>query len=153
MKASEKTEKNLDRGTLKKVYVVPVKAGLLTDNGGFIALKNLFWLVILFLAAYGGYMFIPPSFSYYMMKSEVENEVKTAHMYSDDRILARIKDKAKSWSIDLEDENIEITREYENIGIRVRYKKKLVFFNKYKKVLVYDIRANKPLKTGETTLQ
>lgn len=90
-----------------------------------------------------------PEFSNYMLRMGVEEEAKNAHIYSDEKIVARIMEKAQAWSLPLEREGISIERGDENIKITVRYRVvvNLAWFGGYKRGLSYRIDVVKPVKT------
>lgn len=123
------------------------------NEDGFITARALFWLIVFVAAAYGGYKFVPPYFSYYMMKNEVGNEAKVAHMYTDERVAQRIMEKAETWSVPLDIRDIEILREQYDINIRVRYTVVVNLAGRYKKYLHFDIQVRRPLKETSRILE
>jgi len=131
----------------KVVYLNTVsgKRNLLNQEGG-VSFKTLVWVVVIFLALYSAYQFVHPTFSYYMMRTDVEDEAKLAHMYSDRTILNRILKKAEVWNVPLTEENVEIKRGLRNIVITVTYTDRLKFFGRWKKDLNRRIEVNMPLK-------
>ncbi|MBI1911564.1 MAG: hypothetical protein HYS21_06145 [Deltaproteobacteria bacterium] len=126
---------------------------LLRDKSGSISFKALFWIFVLGSGIYGAYKFVPPYFTYYMLRTDVSNEAKIAHMYTDDALERRILQKANAWSIPLESENLEIERDAYDISINVHYTETLNFFNKYSKDLEFSIEVQKPLKDPSRVLQ
>lgn len=115
-------------------------------KAGFMSLRALFWLAFLAAGIYGAYMYGPPYVGYYMLKTEVEGEAKTAHMYSDEQLASRITKKAAAWSIPLDDEKLEILRGVEDIRINVYYTVDVNHFNTYHHVIPYGIEVQEPLK-------
>ncbi|MFQ5441223.1 MAG: hypothetical protein ACE5EB_00690 [Thermodesulfobacteriota bacterium] len=87
-----------------------------------------------------------PTFSYYMLKTDVEEEAKLAHMYTDETLRRRISTKAGSWNIPITSEDIEIKRGLRIISIKIHYSKTIVFFGRYKRRLDYQIETVRPLK-------
>ncbi len=118
----------------------------LLNREGAVTYKALIWTVILFFGIYSGYKYLLPTFSYYMLKTDVEAEAKLAHMYTDETLKRRILTKAGSWNIPITVEDIEITRGLRNIAIKIYYSKTITFFGRYKKRLDYRIETSKPLK-------
>ncbi len=102
----------------------------------------------MFLSAgiYAAYMFVPPYAGFYMLKTEVEEEVRVAHMYTDEVLAKRITGKAASWSIELSPQELQIYRGSDDIRIIVDYTVTLDFFDRYSRELVYHIDVNGPLK-------
>ena len=98
-------------------------------------------------------MFAPPYFGYLILKTDVEEEAKVAHMYTDEELAGHIIKKASAWSIPLSEENLLIEREAEDITISVHYRKELDFFNQYSKTLVYDIKVHKPLRDASGSMR
>lgn len=114
-------------------------------------LKTLVWLIIIVSGLYAAYKFAPPYVSFYMLKVDVEEEAKNAHMYNDAALANRILNKAGSWSISLGSDNIEIDRMRTSISVSVHYTETITFFGRYSKTIEYDIDVEKPLKeTGRT---
>lgn len=120
---------------------------------GFISIRALFWLTLLAAVIYGAYKFVPPYAGFHMLKTEVEGEAKTAHMYTDAALRRRITDKAAAWSIHLDEQNLEIVRGREYIQISVNYTVDLDFFHRYNHELVYSIEVQEPLKETGRVLQ
>ncbi len=121
------------------------------NKAGFITLKALFWILFLAAAGYGAYMFAPPYFGFLMLKTDVGEESKVAHMYTDEQLAGRILKKAAAWSIPIDEENILIQRGREEIRIAVNYSVVLDFFGQYEKELFYDIEVERPLKEGRAS--
>jgi len=121
------------------------------NKAGFITLKALFWILFLAAVSYGAYKFAPPYFGYIMLRTDVGEEAKVAHMYNDERLAGRILKKAAVWSIPLGEENVLIQRGREDIRIAVSYSVVLDFFGRYEKELFYDIEVEKPLKEGRAS--
>lgn len=122
-------------------------------EAGFISIRALFWLAFLAALGYGAYMFLPPYVGYYMLKTEVEGEAKTAHMYTDEVLAKRITGKAATWSVSLDSESLQIYRGVEDIRIEVNYTVDLNFFDRYHHELVYSIEVEEPLKEPGKVLQ
>lgn len=122
-------------------------------GAGFISIRALFWLLFLAASFYGAYMFVPPYAGFYMLKTEVEEEARIAHMYTDEALEKRITGKAAAWSIPLGPENLEIIRGSDEIRITVDYTITLNFFDRYDRELVYNIDVRGPLKASGRVLQ
>lgn len=125
----------------------------LLNREGAVTYKALIWAVVLFLASYSGYKYLLPTFSYYMLKTDVTEEAKLAHMYTDETLRRRILTKAGSWNIPITAEDIEISRGLRNIAIKIHYSKTIIFFGRYKKRLDYRIETMKPLKESSGILR
>lgn len=138
----------------KRCNLEVVNTGLiLRSQGGEVSRKTLFWLIVLAVALYGGYKLVPPSVSYYMMKTDVEEEAKIAHMYSDPALAGRILEKASSWSVPVRREDISISRGFSDITIEVRYTVEIEFIGGYKKINQYYISVSEQLKEGGRVLR
>ena len=122
------------------------------NQRGAVSYKTLFWILVLFSVVYVGYKFVPPTVSYYMLKTDVEEEAKLAHVYNDRKLAERILKKASAWSVPIREEDIIIKRGLEKISISIRYTEKVNLFNQYTKVLHYNIVVEKPLKETSTIL-
>lgn len=116
------------------------------NKGGYITFKALVWILIISSALYSAYKFAPPYLGYLMLKTEVEDEAKIAHMYTDRALERRIFQKASVWSIPIDEQNLEIVRDSSHISISVHYTVDLNFFDRYHKVLEYRIAVREPLK-------
>lgn len=88
-----------------------------------------------------------------MLKTEVEEEARVAHMYTDEALASRIITKAAAWSIPLGPENLEIVRGREEIRITVDYTVTLNFFDRYEHELFYYIDVKEQLKEKGRVLQ
>jgi len=115
-------------------------------QGGFITSKALAWILILFFAGYFGYKFVPPMVSYYMLKTEVEDEARVAHMHPDSEVTRRIVKKANGWGVPLRPRDVRIERWSSQIVIKVHYTIKVSIFNRYEKDLNFSIDVTQPLK-------
>lgn len=116
------------------------------DQRGAIAFKTFFWVLLFSFAVYVGYKVVPPTASYYMLRGEVKSEAKNAHMISDEKLADRILEKAATWSVPIERDDIFIERPYGSISINIDYYITFTFFGKYTKVKQYRIDVNVPVK-------
>lgn len=116
------------------------------NNRGAISIRALFWILVIASSLYAAYKFLPPAVTFYMMKTEVEEEAKIAHMHDDVALAARILDKANIWAAPIERHNIEIIRRRSSISISVSYTTTISFFDRWKRVQDYSIFVEKPLK-------
>ncbi len=105
------------------------------------------------VALYVGYMVVPPSFSYIMMRTEVEDEASNAYMYSNEALTNRLLEKAALWSIPMDRRNITIKRWSNEIDVEVNYKVTLDFAGLYQKDINYSISTTKPLKESSHILE
>ena len=122
-------------------------------GAGFIRIRALFWLLFLASGFYGAYMLIPPYAGFYMLRTEVEEEARTAHMYTDAALANRITTKAAVWSVNLGPDNLVIERGVDQIRITADYTVDLNFFNRYHRELDYHIDVRQPLKERGRILQ
>jgi len=124
-----------------------------SKGAGFISIRALVWLLVLSSGFYGAYMLIPPYAGFYMLKTEVEEEARTAHMYTDAALADRITMKAAAWAIELGPDKLLIERGMEHIKIVVDYTVGLDFLGGYHRELDYHIEVNRPLKERGRVLQ
>jgi len=87
----------------------------------------LIWLLLLAASLYAFYKFVPPEVTFYMLKTEVEDEANIAHMYGDAALTRRILEKADIWHAPIERGDIEITRGHSKITISISYSVTLSF--------------------------
>jgi len=118
------------------------------NNRGAAALRTLFWILVIASSLYAAYKFLPPAVTFYMMKTDVEEEAKIAHMHEDEALAARILNKAQIWSVPIERQNIEISRRRSSISISVNYTIIISFFGRWERVQDYSILVEKPLKAS-----
>ncbi|MBI5598565.1 MAG: hypothetical protein HY890_02375 [Deltaproteobacteria bacterium] len=118
---------------------------ILSGEAGGISMRALFYLIVLGLLTYAGYMVVPPYFEHYMFTYEVTTEAKTAWHYSDDDIRKHLLDKVDYWGMPIRDGNIKIERGMSDIEITVAYEVRLNFFDRYRKTLYYKIYVKKPI--------
>lgn len=121
-------------------------------EGGFSRFKALFWLSFLGLSIYGAWVVAPPWLAFWMLKTEVEDEAKIAHMYTNQALQKRILMKAHAWNVPITEDNLEIVRGRDFISIQVDYNVTFVFFNSYEKEQRFFIDVSKPLKDGSGVL-
>lgn len=127
--------------------------GLLSDNRGEVTLKTLFWVLLLVAAAYLGVKLIPHTFNYYMMKTEVEDEAKNAHMYTDEAVRRHIMEKAVLWELPVDEDDIIVDRGIDDIYIEVNYQINIGFPGGYTRVLTYNINVEEDLKETSRILE
>jgi len=119
---------------------------MLRDSAGRISLRALIWILILSSAGYTGYKLSYPYFSYYMLKTDVEEELKLAHMYTENTLRKRIAKKAATWNVPVRSDDIIISRDFENLTITVDYSETVTFLGRYKKRLNFHIKAVGPVR-------
>jgi hypothetical protein len=122
-----------------------VKSGLHNERGR-VTIKAVFWVLVFAAAIYAGYKVMPPVVSFYMLKTEVKDEARIAHMYSDEKVAERILDKAATWEVPLEKNGITVERWRDQINIKVAYTVHFTFFGRYSKSHVFHIDVDAPLK-------
>lgn len=122
------------------------------NEGGFSRLKTIFWVSFFGLSIYGAWVVAPPWLAFWMLKTEVEDEAKIAHMYTDQALGKRILMKANAWNVPITSDNLEIVRGRDFISIQVDYKVTFVFFNSYEREQRFYIDISKPLKDGSGVL-
>lgn len=88
-----------------------------------------------------------------MLKTDVEDEAKIAHMYTDEALVKHILQKAEVWSIPIGTDNIEIIRDRSDITIAVHYTVTLNFLDRYTREINYEILIKEPLKETSRILQ
>lgn len=115
-------------------------------NDGRISLKALIWIIILSSALYTGYKLSYPYFSYYMLKTDVGEELKLAHRYTDASLRRRIAEKAAAWSVPVTADDVHITYGFKRITIRVKYTETITFLGRFKKKFVFKIDISGPMK-------
>ncbi len=111
-----------------------------------IGIRRWLWILFIALFIYLGIKLTPPWIGYYMIKYEVETKAKNANFYSDEEILRDIIGSAKTWGISLDEEDVEITRDYERIDIALDYDITVDFAGRYEKTFYYNIHTVKPIK-------
>jgi len=124
-----------------------------SKNDGRISIKALVWLLILSSAIYAGYKLYYPYFSYYMLKTDVREEIKLAHMYTDASLRGRVVKDGHNWYVPITTDDVRITRDFRTITISVKYMKTITFFGRYKKKLVFNIIASGPVKESSGILK
>ncbi|MBI2411617.1 MAG: hypothetical protein HYV24_00195 [Deltaproteobacteria bacterium] len=122
------------------------------NEGGFSRLKTLFWVSFFGLSIYGAWVVAPPWLAFWMLKTEIEDEAKIAHMYSNQALQKRILTKAHAWSVPINEDNLEIVRGRDFISIQADYTVTFTFFNSYEKQQRFYIDVSKPLKDASGVL-
>lgn len=130
-----------------------MKAKLFANSRGAASLGTIVWILLLAASVYGAAKFVPPYVSYYMLKTDVENEAKVAHMYTDQSIASRLLKKAVSWSVPIGQEDIEIIRGTGDIAISIEYIETVSFPGGYSKDLPFSISVEEPLKESSGALK
>lgn len=129
------------------------KRRYIVGDKGFVSLRTLIWTLLIILGCYSAYMFGMPYVEYYMLKTDIEQEAKNAHMYTDERLAIRIIEKASTWAVPLDPENLIVERSGDTIRIQARYRVKVVLIEGYEKVLKFNIEVEKPVKETTRILQ
>ncbi len=122
-------------------------------SSGRISIKALIWILVLFLLIYSAYKLTYPYVSYYMLKTDVKEELKLSYMYSDATLKKRIVKKAHAWSVPITTDDLILSRDFDNITVRLRYSKTIIFFGRYKKKFVFNIKATTPVRDRNGTLR
>ncbi len=81
-----------------------------------------------------------------MTKTDVEEEAKIAHMYTDESLTQRILRNAETWSVPLTKDDIEIVRNNGYISITVRYTDRIVFIGDFVEEIPREIIVESELK-------
>ncbi len=81
-----------------------------------------------------------------MLKTDVGEEVKLAHMHSDEDIRKRVAGRALAWSIPIKAEDVKINHDFDTIYIKIKYAQTIVFLGGYKKTFIFNINAKARLK-------
>gem|GEM_PF-1205714 len=120
------------------------------DKAGYTTVRALFWIILLSSFAYGMYKLAPPYIGYMMLKTDVGEEAKLAHMHTDRALADRILVKAEAWGVPLDESGLFIERGQDDIYIYAEYTVPVRFLNGYEKELFYNIEVQSPLKhSGE----
>ncbi|TAN63261.1 hypothetical protein EPN18_02925 [bacterium] len=127
----------------------------MNGNRGASTFKAAVWIFIIGSLIYGASKTFLPVFSYYMVKLDAKNESKMAHMYNDATMKKRILEKARSWSIPLNEEDVVISRGNEEITVEVQYTQviSLDFVDGYDWVIPVDIIATSPIRENSDVLR
>lgn len=88
-----------------------------------------------------------------MLKTDVEDEARNAHMYADETLAKRILMKAQTWSVPIERDDIEIVRGRDFIAITVRYSVTIDILGQYTQVQKFNIAVDEPLKETSGVLR
>lgn len=105
------------------------------------------------MVLYGSYKSYYPFFAYYMLKTDVGEEIKLAHMHSDEEIRRRVAEKALSWKVPVKVEHVIITHDMDRIFININYSETITFLGRYKKTFDFNITANGILKERSGVLR
>lgn len=130
-----------------------MKKNRLLDQKGAIRLKPLFWIVFFAALLYGAYKIVPSYVSFYMTKTDVEEEAKIAHMYTDDSLAEHILKNAEAWSVPLTKDDIEIIRNNGYISVTVRYTDRIVFIGGFVEEIPREIIVESELKDSSGILK
>jgi len=125
----------------------------LKKDDGRISLKALVWILVLSTVLYTGYKLIIPYFSYYMLKTDVKEEIKLSYMYTDASLRRRIAKKAAIWSIPITADDVQISKNFRNITIKLSYSETIIFLGRYKKDFVFKINESGPMKERNAVLR
>lgn len=129
-----------------------VSERLRLNNRGSTSFRAIFWILFLAAAGYAGYMIAPPYVSYYMFKTDIEEEAKFAHMYKDEKLIARIMAKAESWGVPVVTDDINISRTATDVRVTAQYSVTLNFPGMEPMVIHYYIDVTKPLTDASGAL-
>jgi len=132
-----------------RVIGVPVYS----RNDGRISLKALVWILIFSSAIYVGYKLYYPYFSYYMLKTDVKEEIKLAHMYTEASLRRRVVKDAHNWYVPITTDDVHISRDFRTITISVNYSNTITFLGGYKRKFVFNISVSGPVKESRRILR
>lgn len=88
-----------------------------------------------------------------MLKTDLGEEVKLAHMHSDEEIRRRVAKKAFSWSVPVTAQDVIVIHDLDKIYIKVKYSETVTFLGRYKKTFVFNIQANGLIKERSGVLR
>lgn len=125
---------------------------LIGNEKGGIPVKALFWILVFIIGLYSAYKFAPPELEFYMFKTDIDEEAKIAHMYSDEALAKRIFQKAETWNVPIDADSLQIERGAYDITITADYTITLDFFGKYQRERKYHIFVQRPLKEAGRVL-
>lgn len=117
------------------------------NEDGKISIRTLFWVVLIAAVVHIGIKFAPPYITYFMIKTEVENDAGNMHLYTDEQILKYIMIRVREFELPIEEKDIIIERRDSDIRVSLNYKIDVNFFNGYTKTLYFKINVVKPIKT------
>jgi len=129
------------------------KEGRLLDQRGSIRVKTLFWLLFFALLLYGASKVVPSYVSFYMTKTDVQEQARIAHMYDDATVAKHILRNAQAWSVPMTTEDIEIIRDSRYITITIRYTDTIDFFGRFVLDIPREIIVEAALKESSGVLQ
>ena len=116
------------------------------NKDGRISIGTLFWVILIAAVVHIGIKFAPPYITYFMIKTEVENDVGNMHLYTDEQIVKYIMIRVKEFELPIEEKDIIIERRDSDIEVSLNYKIDVIFFNGYTKTLYFKINVVKPIK-------
>lgn len=116
------------------------------NKDGKISIRTLFWVILIAAAVHIGIKFAPPYITYFMIKTEVENDAGNMHLYTDEQIVKYIMIRVKEFELPIEEKDIIIERRDSDIEVSLNYKIDVNFFNGYTKTLYFKINVVKPIK-------
>lgn len=119
------------------------------NEDGAVSFRTLFWLFLITVIVYLGIKFVPPYFTYYMFKGEVDGEAQTAHVYSDQEIIKHILEKARDSELPIGEGDITVKRWEDALEVSIRYSIDVNLLNWQTKTLFFSIRSIKPIKAKQ----
>ncbi|MBI5885803.1 MAG: hypothetical protein HZB85_04385 [Deltaproteobacteria bacterium] len=122
-----------------------VNRGNILNNKGAATTRSLFWIVFLAICFYAGYIFVPPYATYYLFKTEVEDQAKLAHLYDNADLVKRMYARAAAWDVPIEPGDILITRDRGKINVTVFYVVPINVAGLYQRDLEYYVDVTKPI--------
>jgi len=123
-----------------------VSKGYILDNRGAATTRTLFWVVFLAVCFYIGYLLVPPYATFYLFKTEVEDEAKLAHMYNNAELAKRIYVRAEAWNVPIGLGDIMVSRDKEDVNVTVFYVVTIDVAGFYQRDLEYYVDVIQPIK-------
>jgi len=108
-------------------------------------MKGIIGLLVVVIAGYLAFAFMPPYFSKYQFNDDITSIARFAGptTRSEDDIRKEVMKKAKENEIPIKEEQIDVTREQQNVTIRAHYTQVVTLIGGKQVPLDFDLRSDK----------
>lgn len=108
-------------------------------------MKGIIGLLVLVIAGYLAFAFMPPYFSKFQFNDDITSLARFAGptTKSEDDIRAEVMRKAKENDIPIKEEQIQVTREQQNVTIHAHYTYVVTLIGGKQVPLEFDLRSDK----------
>jgi len=101
--------------------------------------KALVTISVIVLIVYAGFVFIPPYYHYYTLRSELSELARVGKRLRERELMERVKEKIEEYNVPVDEDDITITKEGGDLYIEVSWQESVNFLNVYQRTFDFSI--------------